>query len=228
MNLSGKTFNGLMHVSDWFPTILDLANITNFKPRIGYELDGISQFQSWKSDILPIRKDMLYNSAYQVAKKNFHYMTNGSFAVRNEKYKLIHFYDSPNYGDWYDYNTVSNDDDSPNVAECATTTYDYFNGKFVYALYDLINDPYETTNLYDSNILEIQAIKSELYEMLQKYHMKSKPDMVKLLVESSIALEVWNNASGYIVPYVLPTVIDTYSGSEDSFQSKYPLYCPIS
>lgn len=39
----GTVYSGLMHVSDWFPTILDLAGITTFASSSDYSLDGVSQ-----------------------------------------------------------------------------------------------------------------------------------------------------------------------------------------
>lgn len=44
--VTGSSYSGLMHVSDWFPTILDLAGVTTFKSKKGYEMDGISQVRS--------------------------------------------------------------------------------------------------------------------------------------------------------------------------------------
>ena len=35
-----------MHVSDWFPTMLDLAQISSFTPSQGFEMDGVSQVRT--------------------------------------------------------------------------------------------------------------------------------------------------------------------------------------
>ena len=96
--ISGTSFDGLFHVTDWFPTMLDMAGITDFTPRTGFSLDGVSQLSSWSSGGATVaRTHMLYNSFHNVKKKNFNYMTNGTIAVRNERYKLIHFYDTSDY-----------------------------------------------------------------------------------------------------------------------------------
>jgi hypothetical protein len=42
----GSSYDGIMHVSDWFPTILDLADITYTAPT-DYTLDGVSQKKGW-------------------------------------------------------------------------------------------------------------------------------------------------------------------------------------
>ena len=96
--VSGSSYDGLFHVTDWFPTIIDMAKITDFAPRTGFSLDGVSQLASWSSGGATVaRTHMLYNSFHNVKKKNFNYMTNGTIAVRNEQYKLIHFYDTTDY-----------------------------------------------------------------------------------------------------------------------------------
>ena len=45
----GSSYSGLMHVSDWFPTILDLAGVTSFEPKKGFEMDGVSQVQYYRT-----------------------------------------------------------------------------------------------------------------------------------------------------------------------------------
>ena len=222
--LSGSQFNGLFHVTDWFPTMLAMAGIDDHVPRSGFELDGVNQLDAWTNG-QPVRTQMLYNSFHDVKKKNFNYMTNGSIAVRNEQYKLIHFFDAADYAGWYDPSVISADDDAPNTAECGTTTFNYFNGKFVFGLYDLINDPYEENNLYDDPSEAIQTVKMELYALAEQYHAKAKPDVIKLLSESKTASVAWQNAGGYIVPYVKAAEVDAYMGVETSYQTNHPEFC---
>ena len=83
----GKVYEGLMHVSDWFPTLIELAGVP-YTPRSGFDLDGVSQVSSWETNV-PARTEMLYNSVHNVKNKGFDVMTNGWFAVRNEQYKLV-------------------------------------------------------------------------------------------------------------------------------------------
>ena len=106
-----------LQVSDWFPTLLEMADV-KYIPRLGYELDGVSHYAAWLSmsgrslggDGLLVggrrllggsaatpaapRTTMLYNAATNVDKQDFDYSTNAPFAVRNERYKLIHFFNS--------------------------------------------------------------------------------------------------------------------------------------
>jgi arylsulfatase B/arylsulfatase I/J len=59
--VEGSTYSGLMHVSDWFPTILDLAGI-HYKPDDDYKLDGVSQKIGFKYGESSNPRDfMLYN-----------------------------------------------------------------------------------------------------------------------------------------------------------------------
>jgi arylsulfatase A-like enzyme len=37
--VKSSKYKGLFHVSDWFPTILDIAGLS-YNPEIGHELDG--------------------------------------------------------------------------------------------------------------------------------------------------------------------------------------------
>ena len=83
----GKVYEGLMHVTDWFPTILDMASVP-YTPRSGFDLDGVSHVDAWDTNV-PARTEMLYNSVHNVKNKGFDVMTNGWFAVRNEQYKLV-------------------------------------------------------------------------------------------------------------------------------------------
>ena len=45
-SIVGSSYDGLMHVSDWFPTMLDLAQISSFTPSQGFEMDGVSQVRT--------------------------------------------------------------------------------------------------------------------------------------------------------------------------------------
>ena len=40
-----------------------------------------------------------------------------------------------------------------------------------------------------------------------------------------MASKAWQNAGGYIVPYVKTTEIDAYMGEDASYQSRYPQFC---
>jgi arylsulfatase A-like enzyme len=141
----GKNFTGMMHVSDWFPTILELAGV-EYTPEPGYDLDGVSQVEGFYGNGGQ-RDFMLYNAYIHINSKDFSVYNGGALAVRNNKYKLVHAYVDNAYSDWYQFYDENEDDDSFALGEC-----DQFgaidSGTYSYFLFDLFADPYETTNLY--------------------------------------------------------------------------------
>lgn len=98
--LQGVTYDGLFHIADWFPTILQLTG-TSFAPKEGFELDGVSHVDSWNGAEYP-RANLLYNAYTNVDFYSFNIWSNGSFAIRDERFKLMHAFDSTTYGAWYE------------------------------------------------------------------------------------------------------------------------------
>ena len=218
-SLVGTSFDKLFHVTDWFPTIVDMAGI-DFEPRTGFELDGVSQVKAWKTGTAA-RTVMLYNSAYNVKERDFQYASNSAFAIRNERFKLIHYFNSSYYAGWYDSSAVSEDDEGDNESECSATSSYSFLGDYTKALFDLQNDPYETTNLYDSSKGGISVVKSQLYSLIDYYNMRSRQDLVKSVKAMDAALTAWDGANGYIVPF------EDSEGDDEktAFASTYPQFC---
>jgi arylsulfatase A-like enzyme len=98
----GQVYHGLMHISDWFPTILSLVNIP-YKPSAAYSLDGVDHLPAWKSKVtVAPRKTMLYNMYVALTDFDFDIWEDGSFAIRDERYKLMHTYNDHIYGATYD------------------------------------------------------------------------------------------------------------------------------
>ena len=207
----GTTYTGLMHISDWFPTIMALAQIT-YTPSSGYELDGVNQVDGWTGKKIP-RSTMLYNMYTNISDYNFNIWTNGSFAVRDGRYKLMHTYDDKDYGNWYSVeDEIENDDDLDSGDKCAQQ---FVKGKFTYWLFDLQNDPYETTNVYTStNPLYVMA-KEKLYNLLPEYQEKSKRK--KTIEFSSVAEVVWTSENNHILPWANE---DELLGDDDHYPSR--------
>ena len=225
----GASYDHLMHVSDWFPTMVDMAGVTSFAARPDYPLDGVSHFAAWggsssssSSSSDPPRTHMLYNAATNVDKQEFDFSTNAPFAVRNARYKLIHFFDSPAYTSWYDPAVENADDDGPNTSMCSTTSPLASLGDFVFALFDLQNDPYEKVNLFDSDEPDVVAAKAELYQLMEGLNQQSKRDDIRSYKSLMTATTVWAGADNYIVPY-LDAGSDYYEGVAAS--GTYPLLC---
>lgn len=101
-SLQGTSYDGIMHVSDWFPTVLDLAGV-HYKAKEGYELDGVNQKDGWvKGSDYNRREYLLYNIYYNVHGEKFSVDSNAPLAIRNSQYKLIHaFSDTGTTSGWY-------------------------------------------------------------------------------------------------------------------------------
>ncbi len=191
----GTIYNGLMHISDWFPTIMALTGVS-YVAEDGYEFDGVNQLDGWMGKGNP-RSALLYNMYQAIADYNFDIWTNGSFAVRDGRYKLMHTYDDPLYGDWYSADSVIEDDDELDSSDrCAQQ---FVKGKFTYWFFDLLEDPYETENLYSStNQLHTMA-KAKLYTLLPGY--MEKATTKKSIEFSDMAEVIWSAAGNHILPW---------------------------
>ena len=158
------TYGNLFHVSDWFPTILDMAGV-KYSPKSKYALDGVSHFDAIAGDDSTPREYMLYNYYYNPSEPDNDLWSGKAFAIRNDRYKLMHTYDSSMAGAWYDdYETMAFDDDLASFDGCAQFMAQK-SGAFTYFLFDLQEDPTEKSNLYDSSE-KYKAIQEELYSAL--------------------------------------------------------------
>ena len=142
--------------------------------------------------------------------------------MRNERYKLIHFFNSTAYTSWYEPTTELADDDGPNTSMCSTTAPVATLGNYVMALFDLQNDPYERINLYDQTSSEIQTAKAELYRLVDTVTQKARQDDIRSYKSLITANDVWKTAGNYIVPY-LSVDADYYSGI--AYSTTYPELC---
>ena len=110
----GLQYQGLMHISDWMPTVLELSG-ADFTPATGFELDGVSHVDAWLGDQSSSsypREVVLYNYYTNVDFYTFNIWVNGSFAIRDAQYKLMHTFNSSTYGAWYSTSSIDEDDDA--------------------------------------------------------------------------------------------------------------------
>jgi hypothetical protein len=96
----------------------------------------------------PPRTNMVYNIFTNVNGKAFNVSTNAPFAVRNSQYKLVHEYTGNTFSEWYDPDAAW-DDDSNLQQEGTCAQSDGLSGNYSKLLFDLTNDPYEKSNIYD-------------------------------------------------------------------------------
>eukprot|EP00595_Chromulina_sp_UTEXLB2642_P002161 CAMPEP_0196767784 /NCGR_PEP_ID=MMETSP1095-20130614/41957_1 /TAXON_ID=96789 ORGANISM="Chromulina nebulosa, Strain UTEXLB2642" /NCGR_SAMPLE_ID=MMETSP1095 /ASSEMBLY_ACC=CAM_ASM_000446 /LENGTH=514 /DNA_ID=CAMNT_0042136431 /DNA_START=150 /DNA_END=1694 /DNA_ORIENTATION=+ len=198
---SDKSLDGvdhkLFHVSDWFPTILSLVDASNYVENSDKSLDGVDHSLAWyDSSIIP-RSTMLYNMYQDIEAYTFNIWTNGSFAVRNNQYKLMHTYYNDNYDEWYLADGSYEYDDVQTSGHCNQ----YISGNFSYWLFDLVNDPYEKVNLYDLTDSYIADVKSELYALLPGYLTRASTIYKKSNKVS--ATSFWDTQNDRVLPWIL-------------------------
>lgn len=231
----GTVYNGLFHVTDWFPTILEIAGV-DYSERDGFSLDGVSQVPGIQGDADIAREHMLYNSYTNVAGEVLDMWTSGAFAIRNQQYKLIHYYENDDFSGYQTYMDVNGDDMlwTSKAKECKTLTASV--GVYSYGLFDLVSDPYEENNLYYSTDSAVTDAKNELYALVIEYNSKAAKDVYNQMGESKIALKMWQNeGGGYVIPWTDPEkgkATKRRLGSSSSSMTKvkqsgsdYPSFC---
>lgn len=187
-------------------------------PEEGYELDGVNHVGFWfgtEPEGTNARDYILYNYFYNVKDYFFDMWKNGSFAVRNSKYKLMHTHDSTTYGNWFAYDDKIDNDDSLAESFCSQSLA--MTGDFTYFLFDLENDPYETTNIYDFGSTATEDAKTELYAMLDVFASKAREMDGDIEARNKHTLQAWKKHDDYIVPWV----------DEDDISSEYDGLYPL-
>lgn len=195
VEVRGTNYSGLTHISDWFPTILELAGI-EYTATPEHKLDGVSQATAMKiGESANSRTNLLYNLYYNVEGFSFDLSTNGSFAIRDTRYKLMHAYDSNPLSEWYDFSSTMADDDNLDSGTCTQSVA--MMGTYSKYLFDLQEDPNETNNLYMNSTYD--DIKDALYSKVNFYAERTASDPSP--VTSTSAYAVWSKHYHYIVPW---------------------------
>ena len=207
-SMEGTTYGGVFHVSDWFPTILDMAGISSSGYTSTKTLDGVSHWSYLKALTTSSsstatndgpRTYMLYNYYTNVEDKTW---TSPIRAIRNRRYKLVQTMSGKAnaYDDWDSASEVEdNDDDMTGTGTCtqgtATNT-----GKYTSFLFDLVSDPYEITNLYSEGAYA--SIISTLETQLATYANSSTQDVEYALPTNKACYVAWKKADNTIVPWI--------------------------
>eukprot|EP01105_Mastigella_eilhardi_P016883 TRINITY_DN3867_c0_g1_i3.p1 TRINITY_DN3867_c0_g1~~TRINITY_DN3867_c0_g1_i3.p1 ORF type:complete len:346 (-),score=74.57 TRINITY_DN3867_c0_g1_i3:35-1072(-) len=148
-SVAGTDLHNLMHVTDWYPTILALAG-AKYTPR--NPLDGVSQLAAIRTGGKSPRSKVVYNLA----------TTNEAVhgAIREGDWKLL-FLNDKKRGSYAPENTTQYlplgwTTNTPALNPCPPS----INGAW---LFNLAEDPYETTNLVATN-------PSKYQELLSTFH----------------------------------------------------------
>jgi hypothetical protein len=112
-HVQGTNYSYLMHVSDWFPTLLSFADIDlNQQSNNDHvasiflsELDRVNHYDTLLDHTATVtssgpREILLYNILSNVSTKSFNISTDAPFAIRNSQYKLIHEYSGNSLSQW--------------------------------------------------------------------------------------------------------------------------------
>jgi len=199
----GATYGGLMHVVDWFPTMLDMANI-NYKSPSGYSLDGVSHWKylskvdstSTTISTTSPRTSMLYGYYTDVESVSIPSDTPVR-AVRNSQYKYIESYVDTEYMGWASLDIKEDDDSLDSLGSCEQSN-SWKLGSWGAYLFDLENDPYETTNLADDT--DYAKTVATMKGLLTTYYEKRKED-TKVYNENNACFVAFKAAGDYVVPW---------------------------
>ena len=112
----------------------------------------------------------------------------------------MHAFNSTIYGDWYEGDFLMNDDDNLEGSNMCTPQKDAKYGNFEYFLFDLVNDPYEQTNLYDSQEEIHVAAKKDLYKVLLAFEANGA-EITNEMTDSLKSVEEWKKHDNTIVPW---------------------------
>jgi hypothetical protein len=176
------------------------------------------------------RDYLLYNAYTHVMNAagtyTFSMWEDGVFAIRDSQYKLIHSYNGSTLVDTYSGDEEYSDDaDLTEVEDCKQE--DIYSGQYVKYLFDLVNDPYETTNLYDSTDDDVMTHKEDLYAQAIALLANAQNDYSTMMSNEydsyceDTALTVWATYDDNTGPFLDADWDVEFAGSTKS----YPSYC---
>ena len=199
----GSTYNGLMHVTDWLPTLLFKAGTS--PP--AHEIDGVNQWDAMMSggDLASPRTEILHNVDFwrYPADQELEEMANPRAAIRVGDLKLIiHHWHMPEYTCPMD----TEDDGVDGSTDCAESPGDVLDN----FLYNITADPTESVNLIDDLPDLAETMRSRIYEI---YNLTAV-DPVWVTPDYDAFL-VWDSQGG-IVPWHVSVLQEDADGDVDS------------
>eukprot|EP01105_Mastigella_eilhardi_P015906 TRINITY_DN3643_c0_g1_i4.p1 TRINITY_DN3643_c0_g1~~TRINITY_DN3643_c0_g1_i4.p1 ORF type:complete len:477 (+),score=97.28 TRINITY_DN3643_c0_g1_i4:361-1791(+) len=175
----GKSLNNLMHVTDWLPTIMDLAGVDSEAPN---KLDGVSQWNAISKGSSSPRTRIIHNMS----------PVNGTLhgALRDGDWKLI--LQSNVAGSQAAEKTPIGLPagwiiGAPLVASCPPA----ITGAW---LFNIANDPTESTNLVSSNPTKYQ----EMLSLFQQLQADAVPDLNSLHALDPLSLPSNNQYNAWV------------------------------
>ena len=209
----GTSYTGLMHVSDWFPTILDMTGV-DYTPSSSNSFDGVSHWLNMQSldgstndDAMSSPRTVMLYNYYTDVKEQDGWLDTPVRAVRDSQYKLIESWENNYSGYFWPDTTLEDDRDLLQYGSCQQPN-SWESGTYTQYLFDLKNDPYETVNLW--GLKDLESVQASLYAHLDVFLAGAKEDENSYGVNSA-AFKKFTAAGGYIVPWEKPS--DETSGT---------------
>ncbi|KAK7104126.1 arylsulfatase B-like [Littorina saxatilis] len=171
LHRTGYTYQEMIHVSDWFPTLVEAAADGNDTARdIPTNIDGVSQWRNLLAGSSPgPRTEFVYN---------FDDLFNNS-AIRQGPYKLVHHHPG-NPDGWF----------APSEMKNATTVnLTSPTGHPEYLLFNVLQDPLEKTDVKDVEQDVFQRLKARMVQ----YRQSMVPAVFPGYTEASTPSKYFNN-----------------------------------
>ena len=153
----GRVYKGLMHVSDWFPTILHLAKVSVE----GIPLDGVSQWASISENLTPPRNEILHNidpvDTFWGNPDGYSHCRSAAF--RRGDWKLL--LGCPGNGDWVA---------APESGSKTQSSCNQHNANSVF-LFNITGDPQEKREISE----QFPDVVRDLLGMIEKYNTTAVP-----------------------------------------------------
>jgi len=210
--LKGSRYPGLMHISDWVPTIMHMVSNVSMVPQ---ELDGVSQWPALQMQQKPPRQILVHNVDRWVTMQNgtkewLAPLDQSRGALRVGDMKLItNEFILP----WYSPHEPDEDDEDGSMAKEFQFIQDCEhapNTGIATFLFNISADPYEQHDLS----LDHPEMVVELSQLLNS--LASRMEEPRWMAEDSTAVETWIGANNYFCPWL------NWNGTTDDLQSAKP------
>lgn len=195
-HLAGTEFKGLMHISDWLPTILSAIGHSGSIPK---DIDGIDQWAAIQGTVSAPREILMHNYDAWTTKTNgteefLAPLAGARGAVRVGHMKLIaNEYALP----WYSPRQVdveneedTSEEDFMYLQDCEHTPNDGINT----FLFNITEDPNETTDLKNEHPELVEEMSALMHALAWRV---VAPEWKK---EDNSAVRVWNR-NGFFCPW---------------------------
>lgn len=189
MDRAGSTISSLFHVTDWLPTIMKIANVSDDQYELVSGIDGVNQLAVIKGNsiyardqiVLGLNRWHLPSGQQKLTKLEYE---ESKASIISGSYKLIK-------------NSSSQISYPPSSVEADDCLCGYHSSSVDSWLFDLANDPYEERNLA-SDLPDVMKAMDLL--LRQQFDLEDGKASSYVSAENVIAGEFWGTA-GFVIPW---------------------------